>query len=149
MKPYFFFIFLPLFLSAQSNNTTLGQNWHTNFEDAIGKAKKSNKDILMYFTGSDWCAPCSVLKKNVLDTDDFADIASDYVLLYIDIPRKKDRLSPEEMEQNMDLLSRYNKKGIFPFISLVSAAKQERASISGYGSKSDIDRYLQFLRKHR
>ncbi len=149
MKPYLFFILLPIFLTAQTNNTSLEQKWFTNYEEALDAAKKTNKDILMYFTGSDWCAPCRVLKKNVLDTDDFAEVATCYVLLYVDIPRKKDRISPEEMEQNMELLSHYNKKGIFPLMSLVAADKQEKASISGYGGKPDVERYMQFLRKHR
>jgi hypothetical protein len=76
-------------------------------------------------------------------------VAKDYVLLYVDLPRKKERLSAEEMKQNKALLTQWNKKGIFPLISLVSAEEKEVASLSGYGSKMDVERYLDFLRKNR
>lgn len=149
MKSIFFFILLPFFLSAQGQSIPSGPNWHTNYDEALGTAQKTNKDILMYFTGSDWCAPCRVLKRDVLDTVEFTEITDAYVLLYVDIPRNKDRIGPVLMEQNMELLSRFNKKGIFPYMSLIQANEKEKATISGYGSKSDISRYMKFLQKHR
>ena len=149
MKPILLLLLLPLYLSGQSNAKTDSPKWHTNYEEALGLAQDYNKDLLMYFTGSDWCAPCRALKKSVLDSEEFSNLAKDYVLLYVDIPRKKDKISPEEMEQNMELLSRFNQKGIFPFMSLIQSNEKEKATISGFGSKSDKGRYLKFLQKHR
>lgn len=145
MKYLFFLFLLPVFLNAQENISSTNQNWHTNYEEALDIAKKSNRNILIYFTGSDWCAPCRVLKKEVLDTKEFTSIAKEYVLLYIDVPRKKDRISPDEMEHNMALLSRFNKKGIFPSMIILSSHEREKAVISGYSNQSDKIRYMEFL----
>jgi hypothetical protein len=66
----------------------------------------------------------------------------------VDLPRKKERLSEAEMKQNKALLAQWNKKGIFPLISLVSVDEKEVASLSGYGSKGDVEKYLDFLRRN-
>jgi thioredoxin-related protein len=150
MKYLFFLLLLPFLLNAQNNGSSIQDtDWLTDYSSAQKVAKKTNSNILMYFTGSDWCAPCKALKKDLLDTSQFKEVAKDYVLLYVDLPRKKERLSAEEMKQNKALLTQWNKKGIFPLISLVSAEEKEVASLSGYGSKMDVERYLDFLRKNR
>lgn len=33
-------------------------NWEESFTEAKEIAKQTNKPILIYFTGSDWCGPC-------------------------------------------------------------------------------------------
>jgi len=43
----------------------------------------------------------------------------------LDLPRKKESLSADEMKQNKELLTQWNKKGIFPLISLVSTEEKE------------------------
>ena len=37
-------------------------NWLTDIEEAKEESAISNKPILIYFTGSDWCPPCKMLK---------------------------------------------------------------------------------------
>jgi len=37
-------------------------NWLTDLEEAKKESATSNKPILIYFTGSDWCPPCKMLK---------------------------------------------------------------------------------------
>ncbi|MCK0189309.1 thioredoxin family protein [Arenibacter sp. F20364] len=150
MKYVFFLVLFPFLLNAQNTSSNIQEtDWLTDYENAQIVAKKTNSNILMYFTGSDWCSPCKALKKDLFDTSQFKEVAKDYVLLYVDLPRKKERLSPEEMKQNKALLSQWNKKGIFPLISLVSAEEKEVASLSGYGSKMDVEKYLDFLRRNR
>ncbi|MCM4168154.1 Thiol:disulfide interchange protein DsbD [Arenibacter antarcticus] len=149
MKYFIYLFLLPIFLSAQDNNTTIAQKWYTNYEDAQNAAQKSNSEILMYFTGSDWCAPCKVLKKNVLDTQHFTDITKNYVLLYVDLPRKKEKISAEEMQQNKELLAQWNKKGLFPFMKIISPDGKGLSSISGYMGQGDMERYMNFLRQDR
>jgi hypothetical protein len=53
------------------------------------------------------------------------------------------------MQHNKALLSQWNKKGIFPLISLVNPEEQEVASMFGYRSKADVEKYLDFLLKNR
>ena len=44
---------------------SFSQNWKTNFEEVKTEATVSNKKILLVFSGSDWCAPCIKLDKNI------------------------------------------------------------------------------------
>ncbi|MEG3658796.1 thioredoxin family protein [Arenibacter palladensis] len=149
MKKFFLLLLFPFLVHAQNNSTDIKEtDWLTNYANAQEVAKRTNSNILMYFTGSDWCSPCKALKKDLFDTNQFKEVAKDYVLLYVDLPRKKELLSAEEMKQNKALLSQWNKKGVFPLISLVSTEEKELASLSGYGSKVDVEKYLDFLRKN-
>lgn len=67
-----------------------GSTWETDLDSALKKAEGTNKSVLVEFTGSDWCGYCTILKKNVLDTNDFAEAAKDrFVLVELDFPRKK------------------------------------------------------------
>jgi thioredoxin-related protein len=150
MKKISLLLLFPFLMNAQINSADInGTDWHTNYGKAREAAKKNNANILMYFTGSDWCSPCKALKKDLFDTDQFKEVAKDYVLLYVDLPRRKALLNAEEMQHNKALLSQWNKKGVFPLISLVGTDEKEVASMSGYGSKADVEKYLDFLRKNR
>lgn len=150
MKKISLLLLFPFLMNAQKNSADInGTDWLTNYGHAQEVAKKNNANILMYFTGSDWCSPCKALKKDLFDTNQFKEVAKDYVLLYIDLPRKKELLSTAEMQHNKALLSQWNKKGIFPLISLVNPEEQEVASMFGYRSKADVEKYLDFLRKNR
>ena len=67
--------------------------WLTNLDDALKEAKKSDKTVLINFTGSDWCGWCIRLKKEVFSKDEFKDWAEEnVVLLEADFPRGKPTL---------------------------------------------------------
>ena len=104
------------FLFIQLNTAEV--QWLLEFEPALEIAQKENKNILLYFSGSDWCKPCIQLKTYVLDTDEFEKFASErYILLQADFTRlKKNRLSEEQVLHNEMLAGKYNPKGIFPLI---------------------------------
>ena len=149
MKKFFLLLLFPFLVNAQNKSADTNETeWLTDYVNAQEVAKKTNSNILMYFTGSDWCSPCKALKKDLFDTSQFKEVAKDYVLLYVDLPRKKELLSANEMQHNKALLSQWNKKGVFPLISLVNTEEKEVASLSGYGSKGDVEKYLDFLRKN-
>ena len=95
--------------------------WQTDFELAKALAHKENKTILMVFSGSDWCAPCKKLKKEVLTKELFSDYSKEHlVLLYLDFPSKrKNRLSKEQTMHNENLAALYNQSGRFPMIVLL------------------------------
>ena len=149
MKKFFLLLLFPFLVNAQNKSADTNETeWLTDYVNAQEVAKKTNSNILMYFTGSDWCSPCKALKKDLFNTSQFKEVAKDYVLLYVDLPRKKELLSANEMQHNKALLSQWNKKGVFPLISLVNTEEKEVASLSGYGSKGDVEKYLDFLRKN-
>jgi hypothetical protein len=39
--------------------------WHYNLDEARQLARERHKHILLNFSGSDWCAPCIQLRKQI------------------------------------------------------------------------------------
>ncbi len=99
------------------------QNWQTDFEQAKTQAAKESKTIIMVFQGSDWCAPCMKLNKDIWSTEEFINYANDhFVMLKVDFPRKKaNALTPEQQDKNKKLAEVYNKNGYFPFIVVIDS----------------------------
>lgn len=94
------------------------QTWKTNMEEAKITASKQNKNILLVFSGSDWCAPCIKLDKNVWQSYAFQAYADEkFVLVRADFPKKKANALPEDIRNNnLQLAEKYNKEGFFPFV---------------------------------
>lgn len=105
-------------ISAITTIPFKAQNWQTNIDQAKALAAKENRKIILVFQGSDWCAPCIKLEREIWNTDEFNDYAKDhFVMLQADFPRKKsNRLPAELQEHNNKLAERYNKNGYFPFV---------------------------------
>jgi thioredoxin-related protein len=99
---------------------TLGysQNWKTDFGQATAESIVKNKPILLVFSGSDWCAPCIKLDKNIWQSETFKNYAaSNYILERADFPKKQqNQLAEGVKKQNQDLAERYNQEGIFPLV---------------------------------
>jgi len=112
----FFFVFLNL-SKAQETNV----QWFENMEEAKIYATEHQANILMVFSGSDWCKPCIQFKKDILEAEDFKTWgASKLVILYLDFPaRKKNKLSPDQTAHNENLAEQYNKSGTFPNVFLM------------------------------
>lgn len=100
---------------------TTGNTWENDFTLAKTKATASHKNILINFSGSDWCGPCIRTHKEIFEKDAFVKYASDHlVLLKADFPRlKKNRLSAEQLQKNNDLAVKYNPEGDFPLTILI------------------------------
>lgn len=103
--------------------TTIGysQNWKTNFDDAKQEALKENKNILLVFSGSDWCAPCIKLDNVVWKSEAFKkESEKNWVIYKADFPKKKaNQLSAEQTESNKKLAEKYNRSGSFPLVILL------------------------------
>jgi thioredoxin-related protein len=67
MKSFILLLFLPILVVAQSEKTVNFNNiWLTDYDAALTQAEKQDKNVLLYFTGSDWCAQCKMLKKRFI-----------------------------------------------------------------------------------
>lgn len=97
--------------------------WLDNFNTAKNLAAKDHKYILISFSGSDWCAPCIKMKKEVFENESFVNIAEKkLVLVRADFPRsKKNQLSGEQVKHNEALAEKYNPSGKFPFTVLTDS----------------------------
>jgi len=111
------FIFCAFIVAA----TTLAsaQEWLTNYDEALGKAKAENKQVLMDFTGSDWCGWCIKLDKEVFSLPEFKEFATrNLVLLKVDFPQRKP-LPAMEKAQNDKLASEFHIEG-YPTIVVLN-----------------------------
>ncbi|SKB30408.1 Thioredoxin-related protein [Salegentibacter holothuriorum] len=104
-------------------STIYAQEWQTDFEKAKKTASTEDKPIVLVFQGSDWCAPCIKLDRQVWSTAAFKKYASEhYVMLQADFPRKRENsLSETQAKANAKLAETYNSNGIFPFVVVLDA----------------------------
>lgn len=94
------------------------QEWQINFTKAKEAATNSNHNIVLVFQGSDWCAPCIKLDKEIWSSAEFKGLSKDhFIMLKADFPRKKaNKLSEQQTAQNAKLAETYNKEGFFPLV---------------------------------
>jgi thioredoxin-related protein len=97
-----------------------GEGWMNDWEAAKKLAAEQKKDLLIDFTGSDWCGWCKKLDKEVFSEEAFKAAAKDkYVLVALDFPQQKE-LPEAEKEQNAKLQAEFAVEG-FPTIFLADA----------------------------
>ena len=124
---------LPLFASA-SWQPPPNENWTIEWNAALEKARKEKKAIYVLNTGSDWCGWCKILHKNVLGQQEFLDMASQLVLLYLDSPQKS-RLCREQALHNDFIRRSLSFGGAVPNAKLFSPDGEIYGTISG-GNKT-------------
>ncbi len=109
------------FLFVCSILTMNAQEWQTDLNKAEEIAAKDHENIILVFQGSDWCAPCMKLEKQIWSSDEFKTYAkSHFVLLKADFPkRKKNALSDEQQAKNDKLAQKYNAEGYFPLVVIL------------------------------
>ncbi len=121
------------------------QNWQTDFPSAKKLAAEENKTIVLVFQGSDWCAPCIKLDREVWSTETFKEYAKNhFVMVQADFPRKKKNGLAEEQETaNKKLAEQYNKRGIFPFVVVMD----QEGNVLGETSyqKATPEEYIKIL----
>ena len=113
---------------------TVPASWMGNFTEAQKQAKATHKQILINFSGSDWCGPCIRLRKEILESETFEQYAAANLLLVrADFPRqKKNQLPKEQVKLNESLAEVYNKDGKFPFTVLVDENGKVLKSWEGF-----------------
>ncbi|MFT6862218.1 MAG: thioredoxin-related protein [Akkermansiaceae bacterium] len=120
-----------------------GEGWVHDFEAAKKKAAEENKDLIVDFTGSDWCGWCIKLNKEVFQHDPFKKgVADTYILVELDYPRDKSILDEKTIQQNEMLKQKYQIQG-FPTI-LITDAKGRPYAKTGY-QKGGPEAYLEHL----
>ncbi|HEX5169645.1 MAG TPA: thioredoxin family protein [Cyclobacteriaceae bacterium] len=88
-------------------------------ELAFQSSCENQRPVLIVFAGSDWCAPCIRFERKVFTQKEFADFASQKIVVYeADFPQRK-KLSKSTRQKNDDLAEQYNPKGTFPYFVLV------------------------------
>ena len=121
------------------------QNWKTNFDEAKAQSISENKNILLVFSGSDWCAPCIKLENTIWKSEDFKkESEQKWVIYKADFPKKKaNLLSAELTTRNKKLAEQYNKSGNFPLVLLLNKTGSV-LGITGYKNVTPRE-YIQII----
>ena len=121
------------------------QDWKSSYEEALSISKADNKPIVLVFAGSDWCAPCIKLERNIWQSKIFVSYSNEHYVLYkADFPRKKaNQLTADVKEQNNKLAERYNPNGHFPLVVVLNS-NEAVLGHTGYKNISP-DQYISLL----
>ncbi len=104
--------------------------WLQDFEAAKAQATEEKKDLLVNFTGSDWCGWCIRLKEEVFAQEEFKPATGKFVLVELDFPQDESLITPEIKKQNEELKEKFGVEG-FPTIFLMDNRGRPYAS-TGY-----------------
>src|SRR6266436_8216203 len=109
---------LVLSLSLTTAQAAPPPGWTDDYAKAVEKAKTEKKNLLLDFTGSDWCGYCMALDKEVFSTAKFKTWAKEnVVLVQVDFPHNK-KLTKKLQDQNEALKGQF-KTGGYPTILIV------------------------------
>jgi thioredoxin-related protein len=124
--------------------------WSNDFDAAKAAAGRQGKDVLVFFTGSDWCPWCIRLRNEVLDTPEFlASAVQTFVLVEADFPRNRTLLPAAVQVRNEKLKNAFSIEG-FPTVLLLDAQGRPYAR-TGYltGGTTNYLPHLAALRQVR
>ena len=120
-------------------------HWETDLNTAKAIAQQEDKPILMYFTGSDWCAPFKQLKADFFESEKFKQKADSLVLLMIDLPFREDIITEEQRKKNNAINKKYNPSESYPNIVGLQPNGRVINNISAYSSLRDTTLHFIFL----
>ena len=124
----------------------IDDSWTEDVAAALRQAQRERKDVLMLFTGSDWCPPCIRLEKEILSQSEFLnEITRDFVLVKLDFPRNSPQ-AESITEQNQEW-SRQFGVNAFPTLFLLDYQAKPFA-IAGFSDDS-VANYVKMLQTSR
>ncbi len=104
-------------------------------EAALPIAKEQGRDIMLEFTGKEWCPPCIHLRTKILETAEFEQAVGDkYVLVEVVFPRLPAAVAaiPEEQRNaNEKLLVHHRIETGLPTVLLLDEKGQPYAQVAG------------------
>ncbi|WP_346818168.1 thioredoxin family protein [Mesonia mobilis] len=129
---------------------SFAQDWKLDFKEAQKNSAEKDLPIILVFQGSDWCAPCIKLDRNVWSTTEFKNYAENhFVMLQADFPkRSKNALPKDQQAKNDQLAEKYNPNGYFPFVVILDKTGKVLGQ-TGYKNMSPkeyIDHLNSFLK---
>lgn len=123
-------------------------DWMTDYNKALALARQTNKPILLFFTGSDWCGWCKKMVQEIFSSPEFVQSAGNsFIFVEVDFPMNKKL--PNEIAQQNEQLKRENGITGYPTIIIKKYINNNLAFLAetGYrpgGGKAYAD-YLQQL----
>lgn len=132
-----FFIFCSLLsvcscrLQANAPGTRAAIQWQTNYEQAVQQSKATNRPLVLFFTGSDWCGWCNKLDDEALETMEFAEAtANKFIFVKLDFPLYSNQ-DPQLKAQNKELQQKFDIRS-FPTVLVVDPKQNQQIGVTGY-----------------
>ena len=138
--------FVTSLMSLGASTCVADEGFTDDAKAAIARAVKEDKEIIFFFTGSDWCLPCKKLEEEVLSEKDFIfEVSKHYVLIKLDHLRKSP-VPPKLEKQNKEYGEKF---GINAFPTLVlTDNKLKPFAFKGY-EEGGFQNYLATLENAR
>lgn len=129
--------------------STHATEWLDDLDIAKETAQKENKDILINFSGSDWCGYCIKLDKNVFTKPGIMEkISETFIPVIIDAPQDRSKLSAKARMVNEKLAQNYQVDG-FPTLLLCKSDGTEyvRTSFREMNAEEYVSHLLELRQK--
>ena len=99
-----------------------GATWFADYDAAAKEASKTGKDLLVDFTGSDWCVWCKRLHAEVFEFEAFQKgVENDFILVALDFPNSDEaKAQVPNPDRNRELQEQHAIVG-FPTILLMTS----------------------------
>ena len=122
------------------------EGWTSDILEALGESERTGKDILLNYTGSDWCSWCRKLWVEVFDTPEFKKYADEnLVLVFLDFPNNID-LPDDVLKQNSLMAQIFGVQG-YPTIWIMDS-EQVPIMKTGYQA-GGAAAYIRHLKEDR
>ena len=117
----------------------------SDYDAALARAKANGKNLFVFFTGSDWCAWCKRLVKEVFSKEEFVNFATnEYECVVLDFPHDERKLSEAVRTRNTELQEKLGVKG-YPTVLVIDATEKELAKF-GY-ARGGVKKWIELLKK--
>ena len=152
MKRGFFLVGLMLLLGCADQETPVavvaqdGIEWLTDFAAASKLAKEKDLQLMVNFSGSDWCKSCKALQTEVFSKKEFQEYAlQNFVLCVADFPARINQKKALKV-QNRKLKTQYGVEG-YPTILILDkdGAELARTSYRPGGAVAYVDHVKSLL----
>lgn len=134
---------LPCFAATsaakESGAEKLKTEIETDFEKAMDAAKKEGKIVMLEFTGSQWCPPCKMFHKFILDSEKFGKYAKEKMKVVLaDFDRSGNPTTKEQAEKHAKLAEEFGVRA-FPTIILINPKANSITKIEGLPARKPED----------
>jgi thioredoxin-related protein len=138
--------------AEDKNEKTEKLEWVADYDVATKLASEQNRCVFVLFTNFKVCAPCKILKTNVIDKQEFIDYAEkNLVLLMVDYAPSFDKEAKKELkeiEADKKIPKELWMKGRGPWPYLFVLDPKKEVLYSGVANAEDrktVQEYLKFL----
>lgn len=119
--------------------------WFYDLEESKTAAAEQDKNILLFFTGSDWDAISQSLAANVFTSEVFLKkVAAKYILTQLDFPQAEGSIVEEQFMKNYDVANSFSLQGL-PTVLMVTKDGYVVSSIDTSAEVENADDYVKSI----